>query len=322
MTQTNSTNKTVGVVVIGRNEGERLIKCLKSVIEPGCRVVYVDSASSDGSVGAARDLGADVVELDMSVPFTAARARNAGVARLSDQGAPEFIQFVDGDCEVMDGWINQAVAHLKGNPKVAVVCGRRREAHPERTIFNRLVDREWETPVGEADACGGDALMRYDAFQSVDGFNEGLIAGEEPELCLRLRAAGWRIHRIDAEMTRHDIAMTSLGQWLKRARRAGHAFAEVSRMHRDKPERIWAREALRALLWSGLMGLGFFGLFVFPPLALLLLLLPLQIMRIAQRETGLGSARWTYASLIMLQKPWEAAGAIQYWLGGSKIIEY
>lgn len=317
----------VGVVVIGRNEGARLVACLESAIGTGRRVVYVDSGSTDGSMKSARDLGAEIVALDLGKPFTAARARNAGYARLKESCAPEFVQFVDGDCEIAEGWIEKAASFLAARPGVAVVCGRRREKFPERTVYNRLVDREWATPVGEALACGGDALMRAEAFDAVGGFREGLIAGEEPELCVRLRATGWAVHRLDAEMTRHDIDMTSLGQWLKRARRAGHAFAEVSSIHLRAPERIWAAETLRALLWTGLGLVSVLGgVFVHPLLFLLLLAFPAQVARIALRDRPVTRDSWIYAALIMLQKPWEAAGAVQYWLkggkGASRLIEY
>ncbi len=323
-----SAGRTIGVVVIGRNEGARLIACLKSAAGGDRRVVYVDSGSTDGSVEAARGFGADVVALDMTKPFTAARARNAGVERLSAGSAPAMIQFVDGDCEIVDGWIETAAAFLRENPETAAACGRRREKFPKRTIYNRLVDREWDTPIGEADACGGDVLMRTEALGAVGGYRGGLIAGEEPELCVRLRAAGWKIHRLDAEMTRHDIAMTSLGQWLKRARRAGHAFAEVSHLHRGKPEQIWARETLRAFFWTGLGLAGLIGgALVHPALFAVLLAYPLQIARIARRDKPQTKESWVYAALTVLQKPWEAAGAMQYWLGrhgggDKKLIEY
>lgn len=318
----------IGVVVIGRNEGERLVACLKSALDSGGQVVYVDSGSTDGSVETARALGAEVVSVDMTTPFTAARARNAGAAKLHGTGAPAFIQFVDGDCEIVDGWIEKAAAFLRENKDIAAVCGRRRERFPDQTIYNKLVDQEWAAPIGEAQSCGGDVLMRASAFDAVGGYNPGLIAGEEPELCLRLREAGWKIWRLDAEMTRHDIAMTSLGQWLKRARRAGHAFAEVSSLHRGKPQQIWARETLRGFFWTGLTFAGLVGgLFIHPIIFAALLIIPLQIVRMALRDKPATKTSWAHAGLIMLQKPWEAAGALQFWIGklsGSKqkLIEY
>jgi GT2 family glycosyltransferase len=169
----------------------------------------------------------EVVELDLSTPFTAARARNEGLARLrAIVPGLEYVQFVDGDCELDRGWIPAALRAIAAEPKVAVVCGRRRERHPDATIYNLLCDLEWDTPVGEVEACGGDALMRAAALEEVGGFDGRLIAGEEPDLCLRLRKLGFSIRRIDAEMTLHDAAMTRLGQWSKRMMRSGYASAE------------------------------------------------------------------------------------------------
>ncbi len=317
-----------GVVVIGRNEGERLIACLKSVTGATRRVVYVDSGSTDGSPEAAAALGADVIRLDMSTPFTAARARNAGFRHLQETGAPRFVQFVDGDCVVAEGWIEKATRFLGETPEAAIASGRVREKHPERSLYNALADREWAAAPGETEICGGIALVRAEAFISAGEFREGLIAGEEPELCVRLRAKGWRIFRLDEEMARHDIDMTSLGQWLKRARRAGHAFAEVSHLHRGEPEQIWARETIRPLFWTALfLATLFGGAFIHTAIFLLGSAFPLQIARIALRDRPPTAQSWAYASLTMLQKPWEAAGAVQYWAGRfgggrSKLIEY
>ncbi len=183
----------------------------------------------------------------MTRPFTAARARNAGLARLSGDG---FVQLVDGDCELRPGWVAAALAAMAAHPRAVVVCGRRRERHPEASVWNRLCDREWDTPVGPALACGGDALMRLPALRAAGGFREDLIAGEEPELCLRLRRAGGEVWRIDAEMTLHDAAMTRFGQWWRRSRRAGHAFAEGAALHGAGPDRHWVAETRRALIWG------------------------------------------------------------------------
>ena len=241
----------VGLVAIGRNEGLRLGACLRSALSQVALVVYVDSGSTDGSLELARSLGADTVELDLSTPFTAARGRNEGFARLR-QLAPdiEFVQFVDGDCEIVDGWLQRAQQELAAKPELAVVCGRRREQYPDATAYNRLCDIEWDTPVGEAKACGGDSMMRVSAFEQVGGFNPALIAGEEPELCVRLRQKGWKIERLDAEMTLHDAQMTGFEQWAKRSQRAGYAYAEGFWMHGNPPERHWRKENLSIWFWA------------------------------------------------------------------------
>jgi len=314
----------IGAVIIGRNEGARLIACLQSIRGRVDRLVYVDSGSTDGSVQAARSLGAEVVQLDLSRPFTAARARNAGFARLMENGQPPaFVQFVDGDCEIVDGWIETAAARLEADPGLAAVAGRRRELHPHASRYNRLIDAEWATPIGPARAIGGDAMLRAEALAGIRGYRDDLIAGEEPEMCLRLLRAGWRIERLDAEMTRHDAAIHRFGQWWTRSRRAGHAFAEGAALHGRGPERHWVAETRRALLWGAALPAGVLAFTALTPAAAALLLAyPLQVARLSRRM-GVERALFT-----TLGKFPEAMGAIGFHLHRiqrdrpRKLIEY
>lgn len=328
---------TVAAVVIGRNEGARLVECLASLardpeaVAAVMRVVYVDSGSTDGSVAAARAAGAEVVALDLGQPFTAARARNAGLAALREGGpgcVPDLVQFVDGDCAVQPGWIAAARDFLLAHPRAGVVCGRRRERFPGASVYNRLCDAEWNTPVGRAKACGGDAMMRMNALQEVGGFDPRLIAGEEPELCLRLRAKGWEVWRIDAEMVLHDAAMTRFGQFWKRARRAGHAFAEGAALHGAPPERHGVAETRRALAWGAGLPLAILlGLALAGPAALgLALAYPAQVLRLGLRGGG-DRAAWERAALLTIGKFAEAQGVAGYhWRrrrgGRMRLIEY
>jgi len=217
----------IGVVVIGRNEGERLNRCLISVAQTGAKIIYVDSGSTDNSVQLARDLGHHVLELDMSVPFTAARARNEGFAylvRLYPQ--IDYVQFIDGDCEMQPGWLLHAASFMKKNVSAVMVCGRLRERYPERSVYNMLCDIEWDAPPGISGACGGIAMVRVDDFRREGGYRADMIAGEEPELCVRFRKKGKEIWRLDVEMALHDAAMMHFHQWWRRAVRGGYAFAE------------------------------------------------------------------------------------------------
>lgn len=245
---------SLGIVIVGRNEGERLIRCLDSVLGSGHPVIYVDSGSTDGSLELARQRCGVVVELDPSSPFTAGRGRNEGFQKLlALQPNLELVQFVDGDCEVVAGWLDQGEQALRANPNVAALCGRVRELNRERSVYNRLCDLEWDQPAGETRACGGNAMMRVAAFRESGGFNTHLIAGEEPELCVRLRQRGWKIVRLAADMVRHDAAMIRFGQWWRRALRAGWAYAEGAFLHGQSPERHWVRENRSILFWGALL---------------------------------------------------------------------
>ncbi len=265
--------QAVGVVAIGRNEGDRLRRCLESARPHTNTLVYVDSGSTDGSVEMARSMGASVVELDTSIPFTAARARNAGIDHLREI-APHtrYVQVVDGDCEFAPSWFDNAIVAIERDPQTAIVCGRRRERFPDDSPYNRVTDMEWDTPVGQADACGGDALIRLEAHQAVGGYDDSLIAGEEPEMCLRMRRAGWTIQRIAAEMTLHDAQIVAFGQWWKRSVRSGYAYAEGRAMYGRSPDHYCAREVRSIVAWTLVLPLVALSLSWFTMGASLLLL--------------------------------------------------
>jgi GT2 family glycosyltransferase len=309
------TSADVAVVAIGRNEGERLRRCLESLRERAARTVYVDSGSTDGSVELARSRGAEVLELDLSQPFTAARARNAGFARVLERWpATRWVQFVDGDCEVLADWIERAAGFLATHPRAAAVCGQRRERYPDRSVYNRLCDMEWRMPPGPVRSCGGDVMMRVEALHAVGGYRDSLIAGEEPELCVRLRAAGWTIHALNADMTLHDAAMTRFGQWWRRIKRSGYAFAEGAHLHGAPPERHRVRESRRAWLWGLALPLAIAGAAALAgPWALGgLLIYPLQVLRLSLRGTGPVRERVLRALFQTLGRFPEMAGQAQF----------
>ncbi len=303
-----------GCVIIGRNEGARLQRCLASVQEFVPRLVYVDSQSTDNSVENARSASAMVVSLDMSIPFSAARARNAGLEHLKDAHPDlRFVQFIDGDCELNAAWLRSALSVIEEQDQVAVVCGRRRERNPESNIYNLVCDLEWDTPVGDADACGGDALMRIGALDEVGAYDPGLVAGEEPEMCLRLRRAGWSILRIDSEMTLHDADIRSLRAWLKRQKRYGYALALSAAKHGRGAERYKMDEVARALTWTVVIPLSILLMSIFSPWALLALFVyPAQIVRLVLRDRSGSPKVVQRATLSLASRFAETAGLIQY----------
>ncbi|HKU39234.1 MAG TPA: glycosyltransferase [Polyangiales bacterium] len=324
----------VGVVAIGRNEGERLRKCFDSIPAEIGAVVYVDSGSTDGSVELARSRGYEVVALDMSTPFTAARARNAGFRRLSElAGGLDYVQFVDGDCALAAGWLTQAQSALDDRPDVGAVWGRRRELHPDRSLYNRVCDVEWsqEAP-GDTEVFGGDVLVRCRAVRELGGYNPSIIAGEDPEFAHRLHKRGYRILRLDAEMTLHDAAITRFRQWWTRTKRSGYAYAQVSALHRGEPERFWEKDTRRALIW-GMLVPALVPVLALPTLGMSSLLLgayPVRAVRIARdaKRRGVPAAYANYWALHCVGASFpQAAGIASYhWqrLRGKvpRLIEY
>ncbi|MCR9258151.1 MAG: glycosyltransferase family 2 protein [Pseudomonadaceae bacterium] len=320
----------VAVVAIGRNEGERLRACLASVVQKVALTVYVDSGSTDNSKTIAENLGAVTVDLDTSIPFTAARARNAGFkAALEHLPDLEWIQFVDGDCEVQPDWLSTARDHLRTHDGHAIVFGRRRERFPERSVYNEMCDIEWDVQPGIAKYCGGDIMARVSVVKEIGGYRESLIAGEEPEMCVRIRAAGWKIEALPAEMTLHDANMTHFTQWWRRVMRSGWAYAAGAHLHGAPPEKHWVKQSRQAWLWVGLpfavllIGLPVFGIIAF----LVLLVYPLQWLRLYLTLPGSFRQRAISSSAFTLGRFPEFFGQLKYWYdyllnNQARLIEY
>lgn len=310
--------------MIGRNEGARLVRCLDS-LPAGVPCVYVDSASSDDSVAMTRARGVHAIELTAPPRLSAARARNAGLAHLVAQNpALEFVQMVDGDCEVQPGWLDAGIAALDRDPGLALVFGRRRERHPDRSIYNAFCNDEWNVPVGPASACGGDVLCRVAPLEDIGGYDAGMIAGEDPDMAARLREQGARLARIDAEMTLHDAAILEFRQWWMRCKRAGHAFAELASRHPDLRDPDYRRNCQRILVW-GIVMPALFGVALIAAIgtghvvawlgaALSLLVWPAKMAQIALAKSRTLPPRIAVASgiFLMLGKFPELLGLLQF----------
>jgi glycosyltransferase involved in cell wall biosynthesis len=308
----------VGVVIIGRDEGERLRRCLESIAAGVSGIVYVDSGSTDQSVALAESIGATVVELDTCIPFTAGRARNTGLARLLEMTPHiKFVQFIDGDCGVVPTWWHAAVEKFDASSEIAAVCGRQMEIHRNATIYNRMIDIEWDTPIGVAKSCGGCTMFRVAAFRAAGGFNSAVIAGEEPELCVRIRSQGGVIHRIDEPMTLHDADMTRFSQWWMRNVRAGHAYAQGKALHGAPPERHSVRQSRSIWLWAFWLPLLVAVLFV-PTQGWSLVLLagyPVLAMRVCRHTRSRGKSLYEstlYALFTVLGKWPQFYGQIKF----------
>lgn len=314
-----------GIVIIGRNEGERLLRCINSALPQSDAVVYVDSGSSDGSVENARGLGAKVVELDRCIPFTASRGRNAGFAALREIGEFDCVQFVDGDCEILGGWISAGSTFLVENEKFAACCGLLREREPHASIYNGICDVEWSVKTGESDACGGVAMYRIAALEAVGGFDATVAAGEERELCGRLRGKGFRVMRLDAPMATHDAAMKSFSQWWRREIRSGYGGLDVATRFENgngnfsrqiRSARIWGIGFPLAVIVLALAAGAVGGLrMAVPTAAALLCIWILQVLRIALKTKRRGRAvkfSLAYGFLLMLAKWAQLIGQFRY----------
>lgn len=314
--------KRAAIVVIGRNEGERLKRSLQNLPIDADRV-YVDSGSVDGSAQYARDAGIATIELTTDKPFTAARARNAGVAHLwQSDPVPEFVQMLDGDCVLHPEWLAQGIAALDKDDRLAAVFGRLRERDIVGSIYNRLCDAEWNVRLGVVDSSGGNALFRSAALAEVGPYREDMIAGEEPDLCLRLARKEWRIARILPDMAEHDAAMSSIRQWWLRAVRAGHAYAEHVWLHQQSAFHSWKVQLLRIFFWGMLLPIALLAsaAVAIASNKIVILILPaglyiLQFLRLVRRNRNDGYSMTDalkISGLNLLGKLAEALGVLKF----------
>ncbi|MFY0621044.1 MAG: glycosyltransferase family 2 protein [Pelagimonas sp.] len=315
----------VDVVLIGRNEGARLIAGLASVAGQARQIVYVDSGSTDTSCAEAKAIGAKVVDLDMSVPFTAARARNAGFDALDD---PQIVLFIDGDCTLAPGFLDKARDHLLEHPGHGLVTGWRSEIHRDASLYNQLCDWEWHRPAGIIAACGGDMMVRASVWSELGGMDATVIAAEDDEFCTRMSKAGWVLERLPIDMTRHDANMLRFGQWWRRAERTGHGFAQVGYLHPD----YFVTERKRVLVY-GLVLPVLFSIGLFTTLWLSLLVGALYLMNYLRTAQGLRrdnlpkAEAFRHAVLLTLSKLPNLIGMARFHLrrlrgADMRIIEY
>lgn len=250
-----STLLHLAIVVIGRNEGERLRRCIDSLIESTDRIVYVDSGSTDGSVQMATSRGIHVEGLDMSRPFSAARARNQGFGAVQRLCADaKYVQFVDGDCEVLPGWLGHGMGLLESRPDVVAVFGKLIERHPERSVYNHYAQMTWNPPAeGEVDMFGGNVMARVAAVSAVGGFREGIIDGEDQDLAIRLRSQGGKVWFADAPMALHDLDVHEFSRWWTRCTRDGYGNGQMAALHADSPDRPRRRDWIRTWFWGAVL---------------------------------------------------------------------
>lgn len=329
------TSPRVGIVVIGRNEGNRLIACLESVQRAGCPLVYVDSGSSDQSVPRAKELCGLVVELDHKRGFSAARARNEGFrALVGAYPALGLVQFVDGDCTLSPEWLDHACEAMDADSSRAVVIGRLLERRPDASIYNRLCALEWNSPDGDLSnfgMLGGIMLVRTAVFARLNGFNEEVIAGEDSEFGVRVAGAGFKITKIGVAMATHDADIHRFGQWWVRAVRGGHAIAQRFSLNGRGFARDCARERRSVLIWGVGLPLAICLLAPFTYGASLLLsagylVLGRRILRYRLAQGDSRSDAGLYARFVVLGKFAEAIGLLKFHInnlaGRFRIIEY
>lgn len=237
----------VSIVIIGRNEGDRLVKCIQSAQNleyPSEKkeIIYVDSCSSDGSTESAKKLGIEKVYILEQEKTCAAMGRNLGLQHADG----ELILFLDGDTQISSDFLTTAVPHFESE-EIAVVYGRRTEIHPD-SIYIKLCGSDWSQRIpGYTDTAAGDVLVRADVIREIGGYKE-IIAGEDPEMSNSVINAGYKILFLDINMVKHDLAMYNFKQYWRHSVRSGFAYAVVADLTKKRANPLWVDKSKKILL--------------------------------------------------------------------------
>ena len=228
----------VSIVIIGRNEGARLVKCIESAQNleypaDKMEIIYVDSLSSDGSADRVKKMGIEKVYVLKEEKTCAAMGRNLGL----EHAKGDLILFLDGDTQISSDFLSAAVPHFD-NDEIAIVYGRRTEIHPE-SLYIRLCGSDWSQRIpGFTETSAGDVLMRSRVIREIGGYKE-IIAGEDPEMSNRVINGGYKILFLDKDMVRHDLGMHSFRQYWRHSVRSGFAYAVVADITKLRPIPLW-----------------------------------------------------------------------------------
>jgi GT2 family glycosyltransferase len=328
-------SENFGIVIIGRNEGERLPSCFESMNSIPCEKVYVDSGSTDNSSAIAKSFNVETIELNPNRPFSAARARNKGFERLLQLNPNiAFVQFIDGDCTLLPGWLEVATNALLTFPERAAVIGHLVERNIDASPYNRLCALEWRSSPGDLTnygALGGISMMRADVFRKLGGFNPDVIAGEDSELGVRMGLAGYKVTKLDYPMSTHDANITRFSQWWKRAVRGGHAVGQRSFLNGKTAQKDCIKERNSTLFWGfGVPALILLGWIPTQGYSLLLVgayfLLAYRVLRFRLKQGDSLDDAWFYTKYLLLAKFANAIGLVKFYVNKLseryEIIEY
>lgn len=210
----------LAVVLISRNQEWNIARLIESVLSetlsiPATEIVLVDSASTDRTIDIAGHYPINILRLRPDQRLTPAAGRYVGYKNTTG----ELVLFLDGDMELFPGWLEKALRFCRNNLDVAVVTGqivdlpKTAGADDKPPMANMDVDTFSEVRQG-----GGAALYKRLVLDEIGPFNPYLHSEEEPELCVRIRHAGYRVIRFQYPIAYHysdpqGALSTLVGRW-------------------------------------------------------------------------------------------------------------
>lgn len=295
----------VSIIIKTLNEEKRIAATIESALSalgemPG-EVVIADSGSSDRTVEIAQRY--PVVIAQIMPPARPSCGIGPQLGFQHSRG--DYLCLLDGDMLLDPGFLGDAIRFLERNPTVAGVTGHVEEMQTANLEYARRVQRHApENRIGPLDRMNGGGLYRRSAIEQAGYLSDRNLHGyEEFDLGIRLRDAGWQLHRLDRRFVQHfGHTLNSYKLLMRRWRNKYlHGIGELLRaslgrpyffqLLRELPElRLWGA----VYLWWALS----IGLLLFLPqkglaLGLVLALLAGIVALMSWRKGGLGMGLYT-----------------------------
>lgn len=229
----------VSVVIKALNEEKRIAKAIETALAAvatiGGEVILADSCSSDKTVEIASRYPITITQLANPQE----RCCGIGPQLGFQESSGEFVYILDGDMEMLDGFLEQAVAYMDTHPDVGGVGGLVVEKNTDSMEYKARMERaSGHMQPGPVDRLDMGGLYRRTAIEQVGYFsNRNLHAYEEYDLGVRMRSKGWRLVRLAANSVNHYGHDAPAYQLLLRRWKTGYicGLGEVIRAAAGKP---------------------------------------------------------------------------------------
>jgi glycosyltransferase involved in cell wall biosynthesis len=194
---------TVSIKTLNEAQGiEKTIDSVRKQLQPyPHQIIVADSLSTDNTRELAIAKGAMVVCLDNAADRCCGIGHQLGW--LYSEG--DYLLLLDGDMELEPGFLDTAVGFLETHPEYAGVAGSVEMDDASNYEFKSRKQRlHLIYPQGDTDHLGGGGLYRREAIEKIGYLtNLNLHGYEEAELGIRLQAAGYKLHRLEAPYFSH-----------------------------------------------------------------------------------------------------------------------
>lgn len=195
----------VSIIIKALNEEKRISSAIESALlaigKVGGEVILADSCSTDKTVELAMAYPIRIVQLAI------ADERCCGVGpQLGYQHSKgQYIYLLDGDMQMVEGFLEVALDFMLAHPEVAGVGGMVVELNTESLEYvARSAQSRTHMKAGRVDRLDGGGLYRRSAIEAAGYLSDrNLHSYEEFDLALRLRSLGWKLWRLPMEVVRH-----------------------------------------------------------------------------------------------------------------------